>query len=38
MGIIRYRWIGAYVKYSPMPVFKTDCGPKFHSLSFGLYF
>lgn len=38
MGIIRYRWIGAYVKYSPMSVFKTGRGPKFHSLSFGLYF
>lgn len=38
MGIIRYRWIGAYIKYAPMDVLKSGRGLKFHSLSFGLYF
>ena len=37
MGIIRYKWLGFYVKYSPMSVFKKGRGPEFRSLSFGLY-
>ena len=37
MGIIRYKWIGFYLKYSPMSVFKNGRGPEFRSLSFGLY-
>ncbi len=30
-------WIGLYVKYSPMSVFKDWRGPKFQSISFGIY-
>lgn len=37
MGIIRYKWLGLYVKYSPMSVFKSGRGPELRSLSFGLY-
>ena len=37
MGIIRYKWLGFYGKYSPMSVFKKGRGPEFRSLSFGLY-
>ena len=38
MGMLTYKGIGVYGKYSPMSVLKTDQGPQFHSLSFGLYF
>lgn len=38
MGVFRAYGFGLYCKYSPMSVFKLDRGPKFQSLSFGLYF
>ena len=38
MAAFQYKGIGAYFKYSPMSVLKTDKGPQFRSLTFGLYF
>jgi hypothetical protein len=38
MGIVHVWSLGFYCKYSPMSVFKSDCGPEFKSLAFGLYF
>ena len=38
MAVIRNPFIPFYVKYSPMDVMKSGMGPKFKSLSFGLYF
>ncbi len=38
MGILKLYGVGLYCKYCPMSVLKNDCGPQFHSLSFGLYF
>jgi|GEM_PF-986305 len=35
-GALTYDGIGAFVRYRPMSVFKTDCGPKFNSWSAGL--
>ena len=37
MGVLNLNWIGLYVKYSPMSVFKDWRGPKFQSISFGIY-
>jgi hypothetical protein len=37
MGIFRAYGFGFYVKYSPMSVLKTNRGPQFRALSFGLY-
>ena len=37
MAIVRNPILDFYVKYSPMDVLKSDRGPKFRSLSFGLY-
>ena len=37
MGIFRAYGFGFYVKYSPMSVLKTNRGPEFRALSFGLY-
>ena len=38
MGILRVYGFGFYLKYSPQSVLKTDRGPQFHALSFGLFF
>lgn len=38
MARISYKWIGAYVKYSPCDVLHTDFGPSFQSLTTGLTF
>lgn len=38
MGVLRFYGIGVYMKYSPQSVLKTDRGPQFHALSFGLFF
>ncbi len=38
MAKVRVYGIGMYVKYSPCQTFKSSYGPKFSSLSFGLYF
>ena len=38
MGALQYKNIGLYCKYTPMSLMKTDKGPKFQSLTFGLYF
>lgn len=35
-GSVRWRGVGAYVKYSPCSVLKQDFGPKFSGLSTGL--
>lgn len=38
MGIFRAYGFGLYLKYSPMSVLRSNRGPEFRSLSFGLYF
>ena len=38
LGIVHVHKYGIYCKYSPMSVLKTDRGPEFKSLAFGLYF
>ena len=38
LGIIEFDDFGIYCKYSPMSVLKTNRGPEFKSLSFGIYF
>jgi hypothetical protein len=38
LGIVHLWKLGLYCKYSPMSVLKTDRGPEFKSLAFGLYF
>ena len=38
MGVLRLYGIGLYMKYSPQSVLKTDRGPQFHALSFGIFF
>lgn len=38
LGIVHVYKYGIYCKYSPMSVLKTDRGPEFKSLAFGLYF
>lgn len=38
LGIVHVHKFGIYCKYSPMSVLKTDRGPEFKSLAFGLYF
>jgi len=38
MGVLRFYGIGLYMKYSPQSVLKTDRGPQFRALSFGLFF
>ena len=38
LGIVHYKKLGVYCKYSPMSVLKKDRGPEFKSLSFGIYF
>lgn len=38
LGIVHVHKFGVYCKYSPMSVLKTDRGPEFKSLAFGLYF
>lgn len=37
MGMVRYKHIGVYCKYSPMSVLKKDMGPQFRSLTFGVF-
>lgn len=37
LGIVHLGDLGIYCKYSPMSVLKKDRGPKFQSLSFGIY-
>ena len=36
MGMLQYRHVGIYCKYSPMSVLKTDMGPEFRSVSVGI--
>ena len=36
MGMLQYRHVGIYCKYSPMSVLKTDMGPEFCSVSVGI--
>lgn len=36
MGMVTYKKVSAYFKYSPMSVLKKDMGPQFHALSFGV--
>lgn len=38
LGIVEVGDWGIYCKYSPMSVLKTDRGPEFKSLAFGIYF
>ncbi len=38
MGILRAYGFGFYFKYSPQSVLKSNRGPQFHALSFGLFF
>ena len=38
MASFNYRGVGLYCKYSPVNVIKTDKGPKFQSITFGLFF
>ena len=38
LGIVHVERFGIYCKYSPMSVMKTDRGPEFKSVSFGIYF
>lgn len=38
MGIVHLGDLGIYCKYSPMSVLKSDRGPEFKSLAFGIYF
>lgn len=38
MAQVKLYGIGLYVKYSPCQTFKSNYGPKFTSLSFGVYF
>ncbi len=38
MAIFRMYGFGFYLKYTPMNMFKTNYGPKFHSLTFGICF
>ena len=38
LGIVHVHKFGIYCKYSPMSVLKTNRGPEFKSLAFGLYF
>jgi hypothetical protein len=38
LGIIHVWELGVYCKYSPMSILKTDRGPEFQSLAFGIYF
>lgn len=38
LGIIEFDDFGFYCKYSPMSVLKSNCGPEFKSLAFGIYF
>lgn len=37
MAAFQYKKVALYCKYSPMSVIKKDKGPKFQSLTFGLY-
>lgn len=37
MGFVTYKELSIYCKYSPMSVLKTDMGPQFHSLTFGIF-
>ena len=36
MGMLQYKGVGFYCKYSPMSVLKTDMGPEFRSVSVGI--
>ncbi len=36
MGMLQYKGIGLYCKYSPMSVLKKDMGPEFRSISIGV--
>lgn len=36
MAKLRYKWLGAYIKYSPSNVLDKEFGPEFKSLSTGL--
>ncbi len=37
MGMLQYKGIGLYCKYSPMSVLKKDMGPEFRSISVGIF-
>ncbi len=37
MGMITYKKVSIFCKYSPMTVFKKDMGPEFHALSLGVF-
>lgn len=37
MGTMKTPWLSLYVKYNPCNVLDTRFGPKFHSLSFGIF-
>ncbi len=38
LGMVHFGDLSIYCKYSPMSVLKTDRGPEFKSLAFGIYF
>lgn len=38
LGMVHVSRVSIYCKYSPMSVLKTDRGPEFKSLAFGIYF
>ena len=38
MGILHYKKVGVFCKYSPMSVLKKDRGPQFRSVSVGVFF
>ncbi len=37
MGMLQYKGVGIYCKYSPMSVLKKDMGPQFRSLTLGVF-
>ncbi len=37
MGMITYKKVSIFCKYSPMTVFKKDMGPEFHAVSLGVF-
>ncbi len=37
MGMLQYKGVGVYCKYSPMSVLKKDMGPQFRSVTLGVF-
>jgi len=37
MGVLKYKGVGVYCKYSPMSVLKKDMGPQFKSVTLGVF-